>query len=131
MASGLILLFGLTLAFAHPPEWVSLARETGEQPLRARLFELLNRLAFVDAAALVVVVLCIDRLRAAPAQQRALASARRLFVAAVAFHAASVAVAGSDSWGATAAAFSIVATTAQQAFQGVLLEAYCQTPRFL
>lgn len=109
----LVLAFGLALAITHPPAWVSRARETGEpQLLRARLlFEFLNRVAFVEALVLVSVVsMCVAPLRLAPAE-RALKTVRRLFVLALAFHASSVAVAGTASWGATAALTSTVAAT--------------------
>lgn len=107
-----ILVMGLAPGFAHPPAWVSRAHETGDQLLRARLFELLIRISFADATALVAVVaLSVGPLQRVP-PERALAAAQPLFTTAVTFSTVSGVVGSSESWGATAAAFSIVAATA-------------------
>lgn len=107
-----ILVMGLAPGFAHPPAWVSRAHETGDQLLRARLFELLIKISFADATALVAVVaLSVGPLQRVP-PERALAAAQPLFTTAVTSSTVSGVVGSSESWGATAAAFSIVAATA-------------------
>ncbi|CAN6306103.1 unnamed protein product [Urochloa humidicola] len=103
-----MLMVVLALLSTDPPAWVSRARETGEQMLRARLYGLLNISTFAAGAALVG-VLCAHRMqmRAAPSAERALAAAWALCWAVGALFLAFTAVARSENWGQTAAACCI------------------------
>lgn len=89
---------------------MSEARDAGEQHPRARLYGLLNTVAFANAAA-VVVVLCIFLLGAARAD-RALDAARVMFLVILASASGVHSVGSTDSWGGAAATFMVVVVTA-------------------
>ncbi|CAN6284183.1 unnamed protein product [Urochloa humidicola] len=95
----------------QPPAWVSEALEAGGPVLlRARLYGFLNTVAFVQAAA-VAIVLCAYLLGLARADY-ALAYVRILFLAVLAFTTGVHSVGSTDSLGEAAATFLVVVVTA-------------------